>query len=135
MLMAVRDARVHTVIALGAPVDFYRDDWQVEGSDQYRCQFFDDKNEQQSRDRMLASSPLFFEPHENLEAVFLHHDGEDEIVPVWNAQEMAAHLESHSIDVATHVYPGGGHGAMTGEESFWNDVAAGIAAFLSQTRD
>ena len=130
LLMAVRDPRIHTVIALGAPVDFYREDWQVEGSNQYRCQFFDEKSEEESRNRMLASSPLFYSPHNKLEEVFLHHDGKDEIVPVWNAREMAAQLESHSIDVTTYVYPDGGHGAMVGEESFWNNVEASILSFL-----
>ena len=135
LLMAARDPRVHTVIALGAPVDFYREDWQIEGIDQYRCQFFDDKTEEESRSRMLASSPLFFEPHENLKEAFFHHDGKDEIVPVWNAHEMAAHLESHSVAVTTHVYPGGGHGAMIGEESFWNNLEASILSFLSKNEE
>lgn len=129
LLMAARDPRVHTVIAIAAPVDFYRQDWQVEGSNQYRCQFFDGVNEPQSRHRMLASSPSFFPPHENLERVFLHHDEGDDVVPVWNAERMAAHMETHSVDVTKHVYPTQGHGALAGEETFWRNIEAEITAF------
>ena len=134
LLMAVRDARVNTVIALGAPVDFYRESWQVPGSDQYRCQFFDEKSDEQSRQRILASSPLFFEPHENLEAVSLHHDAGDEVVLVWNVHEVADHLESHSVDVTKYIYPTEGHGAMVAEESFWENMKTDISEFLRRTK-
>lgn len=130
LLMAVRDARVNTVIAAAAPVDFYREEWQVGDSDQNRCQFFDDKSEQESRTRMLASSPLFFEPHKNLENAFLHHDRGDDIFPVWNAQEMAAHLESHSVQVTQYIYDTQAHSAMLGEESHWTNLKFGVAKFL-----
>ncbi len=130
LLMAVRDPRVNTVIAMAGPVDFYRKDWQVEGTNQYRCQFFDEKSERESRHRMLASSPLFFEPERNLEDVFLHHDEGDDVVHVWNAHEMAEHLDFHSVNVTKYIYPTQGHGAMLGDASFWGNVETGISEFL-----
>lgn len=130
-LMAVRDPRVNTVIAAAGPVDFYRESWQVEGSDQYRCQFFDEMTEQQSRERMLASSPLFFAPHENLERAFIHHDEGDGVVHVWNAQEMAVHMRAFQVDVTAHIYATDAHGAMAGEQAFWRNMEAGITAFLA----
>ena len=131
-LMAVRDPRVHTVIAIAAPVDFYRDSWQIEGIDQYRCQFFDGRNEQQARHDMLASSPLFFEPNESLQRVIIHHDAGDDIVPPWNAREMAAHLESHSVDVTMHIYPTEGHGHLAAEESFWDNMRENVSKFVER---
>lgn len=129
LLMAARDPRVTTVIAAAAPVDFYRKSWQFDDSNQYRCQFFDGKTEQESRQRMLASSPLFYEPNANLEHVFLHHDEGDDIVPLWNAQEIATHLESHSVDVTLFEYPTEAHGAMLGDESFWLNLQFGITSY------
>ena len=135
LLMAVRDPRINTVIAVAGPVDFYRESARVMYEDQYQCQFFDGKSEQESRDRMLASSPLFFGPNENLAAVFLHHAAQDEVVPVWNTHKMAAHLESFSVDVRAIIYPVEGHGAIVVAEDFWNNMNAGIALFLDNIDD
>ena len=84
---------------------------------------------------MLASSPLFFRPKGNLEAVFLHHAAQDEVVPVWNTHEMAAHLESFSVDVREFVYPLEGHGAIVVAEDFWNNMNSGIARFRDNIDD
>ena len=129
LLMAVRDPRVNTVIAIASPVDFYREDWQVAGSNQYRCQFFDGKNEQETRHRMLASSPLFFEPNRNLENVFLHHDAGDNIVAVWNAHRMATRLEPFPVSVTKHIYPTVAHGALAGEAAFWENLERQVSSF------
>ena len=135
LLMAVRDPRVSTVIADAAPVDFYRESWQIEGSDQYRCQFFDGSNDVEARHKILASSPLFFQPHEHLDNVFIHQDKGDEVVPVWNAQEIAAHLESHSVNVTTYIYPTEGHGYMVAEDSFWENKRRNLSEFISSLGD
>jgi predicted esterase len=135
LLMAVRDPRINTVIAVAGPVDFYRESARVMYEQQYECQFFDGKSEQESRDRMIASSPLFFRPNENLEAVFLHHASQDDVVPVWNTHKMAAHLESYSVDVRASVYPLEGHGAIVVAEDFWSNMNAGITRFLDNIDD
>jgi dipeptidyl aminopeptidase/acylaminoacyl peptidase len=135
LLMAIRDPRISTVIAAAGPVDFYRESARVMYEEQYECQFFDGKSEQESRERMLASSPLFFRPHANLEDVFLHHAAQDEVVPVWNTHEIAAHLETFSVDVTTFIYPVEGHGAIVGDETFWSNIRASVSAFLSNIRD
>lgn len=133
LLMAVRDERVNTVIAIGAPTDFYRASWQVPDSDQYRCQFFDGFTEEAARQRMLASSPLLFAPGPNVSKVALHHDGGDEVVLAWNAHEIESHLKAHDVVVEKNVYPTDWHGAMVGEPEFWTNVEADIAEFLSRT--
>lgn len=133
LLMAVRDERINTVIAIGAPTDFYRASWQVPGSDQYRCQFFDGHTDEQARQRILASSPLFFLPTQNLNTVALHHDAGDEVVLVWNAHEVETHLKSHAVHVDKNIYPTEWHGAMVAEPEFWENVEADIADFLSRT--
>ena len=130
-LMAARDPRVHTVIAIAAPVDFYRESWQ-RGSGQYRCHFFDGRNEQQARHDMLASSPLFFEPHDALQRVIIHHDEGDDIVQPWNAREMAEHLQSHSVDVTLHIYPTEGHGHLAAEEEFWENMRENVSEFVER---
>lgn len=131
-LMAMRDSRVNTVIAIAAPTDFYRESWQIEGVDQYRCQFFDGRSEEEARHLILASSPLHFEPRDTLKHVIIHHDAGDNIVPVWNAREMADHLESLSVDVTLHVYPTEGHGHLAGEDSFWQNMREDVAAFAGR---
>lgn len=133
LLMAVRDERVNTVIALGAPVDFYRKSWQVPPGDQYRCQFFDEKTDGEARQRILASSPLFFAPKYSLESVSMHHDEGDSIVLVWNANEMEAHLKSHDVMVNKYLYPTDWHGAMVAEPEFAKNLEADIAEFLNRT--
>jgi len=133
LLMAVRDERINTVIAIGAPTDFYRASWQVPDSDQYRCQFFDGHTDEQARQRILASSPIFFAPAKNLKAVALHHDAGDEVVFVWNAHEVETHLKSHSVHVDKHIYPTEWHGAMVAEPVFWENLKTDIADFLSRT--
>lgn len=132
LLMAMRDQRVNTVLAIAAPTDFYRESWQIDGIDQYRCQFFDGKSEEESRQSMLASSPLFFAPTGHLERVVIHHDEGDDIVPAWNAREMSTHLKSHSVDVVTHLYPTAGHGHMTAEDSFWQNMKDNVSEFLTR---
>ncbi len=128
-LMASRDNRVDTIIAMAAPADFYRESWQIEGTDQYRCQFFDGRSATEARRKILASSPLYFEPTSSLKRVFIYHDEGDNIVPAWNAREMTAHLESHSVDVTTHIYPTEGHGAFSREDAFWEHVRGAVAEF------
>lgn len=135
LLMAARDPRVHTVIAIAAPVDFYRESWQIDGVDQYRCQFFDGRDSEEARHHMLASSPLFFEPTDSLARVVIHHDEGDGIVPVWNAQEMSAHLKSHSVNVTTHIYPTAAHGHLVAEDSFWQNMRETVSEFASRAAD
>ncbi len=131
LLMGVRDSRVNTSSAGAAPVDFYREDLRIEYDDQYICWFLNGKSETESRQRMLASSPLYFAPNENLQNVFLYHGEQDEIVPSWNPVEMTSHLEEHEVDVSTYIYPGVDHSNWWTTPSGQADNEAGTTKFLN----
>jgi hypothetical protein len=109
LLMAARDDRVNTVISDMAPVDFYREDLKEAYGEQYLCQFLRGKTLLQARERMLASSPLYFKPNINLQRAHIHHGAADEVVPVWNSEKVTAHLEKYNIKVSKHIYPECGH--------------------------
>ena len=58
---------------------------------------------------MLASSPLRFPILPNVTRVYLDHGGVDDVVPPWNAEEMAAALRAQAVNLEYHLYPGYGH--------------------------
>ena len=135
LLMGNRDRRVNTIIAMAPPVDFY---WQplVEAyGDQFACQFLEGKTVEQSRERMLLSSPLRFEMAEGVESVFLYHGTRDAIVPLWNSYEMAARLEADGIDVTTFYYPGNTHGSFIRMPEHPTDRASAVGRFLENIGD
>jgi hypothetical protein len=128
LLMAERDSRVKVVVAGAGPVDFYRQDVANHYSYQYRCQFITGKTEAQSRQRMLASSPLYFNTLPNVEKIFLFQGGADAIVPSWNGDVMNLFLLSQNVDVSYHLYPVLGHGNAFKNELFvnaWNNAHEG----------
>jgi dipeptidyl aminopeptidase/acylaminoacyl peptidase len=55
---------------------------------------------------MLASSPLRFPILRNVTRVYLDHGGVDDVVPPWNAEEMAAALRAQAVNLEYHLYPG-----------------------------
>jgi pimeloyl-ACP methyl ester carboxylesterase len=109
LLLAVRDARVTVVSAASAPTDFYRADVAAHYARQYQCQFIDGKTTEESRRRMLASSPLRFPILRNVARIHLDQGGADDVVPAWNAEEMAAAIRAQSVNLDYHLYPGYGH--------------------------
>lgn len=109
LLMGVRDERVDIVDATAAPVDFYREEVRNRYGSQYTCQFVTGKTPDQSRERMLASSPLHFAMLASVEQVYLYQGTDDPIVPLWNAQEMNAHLSSQGVEVQYRSYDGIAH--------------------------
>jgi dipeptidyl aminopeptidase/acylaminoacyl peptidase len=109
LLLAVRDPRVTVASAASAPTDFYRADVAAHYTRQYQCQFIDGKTPEESRRRMLASSPLRFPILRNVTRVYLDHGGIDDVVPPWNAEEMAAALRAQAVNLEYHLYPGYGH--------------------------
>ena len=109
LLLAVRDPRVTVASAASAPTDFYRADVANHYSRQYQCQFIEGKTADESRRRMLASSPLRFAILRNVTRVYLDHGGADDVVPPWNAEEMAAALRAQAVNLEYHLYPGYGH--------------------------
>jgi dipeptidyl aminopeptidase/acylaminoacyl peptidase len=109
LLLGARDDRVTVVAATSGPVDFYRAEVAERYGRQYRCQFFDGKTEQQSRMRMLSSSPLHFSMQPGVRRVYLAHGSVDSVVPLWNATEMSEHLSATGVDVLLDVYQGYGH--------------------------
>lgn len=109
LLLAVRDPRVTVASAASAPVDFYRAEVAARYGRQYRCQFFDGKTAEEARRRMLASSPLRFPILPNVTRVYLDQGSADEVVPSWNAEEMAAQMRAQAVNLEYHLYPGYGH--------------------------
>lgn len=109
LLLSVRDPRVTVASAASAPTDFYRADVAAHYTQQYRCQFIDGKTPDESRRRMLASSPLRFPVLRTVSKIYLDHGGADDVVPPWNAEEMAAALRAQGVNVDYHLYPGHGH--------------------------
>jgi hypothetical protein len=118
LLLGVRDARVTAVSAGSAPVDFYRAEVANRYAQQYRCQFFEGKTEQQSRERMLASSPLHYPMLAGVRRVYLDQGDADVVVPSWNATEMAAHLRSTGTRVELQIYGGFGHSDIGNSPAF-----------------
>ncbi|HEU5135422.1 MAG TPA: prolyl oligopeptidase family serine peptidase [Steroidobacteraceae bacterium] len=118
LLLGVRDARVTAVSAGSAPVDFYRAEVANHYAGQYRCQFLDGKSEEQSRERMLASSPLHYPMRAGVRRVYLDHGDADVVVPPWNATEMAAHLRATGTRVELQMYAGFGHSDIGNSSAF-----------------
>jgi dipeptidyl aminopeptidase/acylaminoacyl peptidase len=109
LLLGERDARVTMVAASSAPTDFYRQSVAQMYGSQYRCQFFDGKTEAQSRERMIASSPLHFPMLPNVARVYIDHGALEDVVPPWNAVEMDARLDAQGVDVDFLLYSGFSH--------------------------
>lgn len=109
LLVAEREDRVTVAAAQSAPTDFYRQEVADNYGSQYRCQFLTGKTEAQSRQRMLASSPLRFPMKPSVSRVYIDHGEQDDVVPLWNAQEMASQLEMQQVDVQYRSYSGFGH--------------------------
>jgi dipeptidyl aminopeptidase/acylaminoacyl peptidase len=111
LLLAVRDPRVTVAAAASAPTDFYRSEVARHYNRQYNCQFFDGKTEQESRQRMLASSPVFFPVLPNVATVYLEQGSVDDVVPPWNAEVMATAIRALTPGPTLNyrVYQGFGH--------------------------
>ncbi|RZA05538.1 MAG: hypothetical protein EOO68_06410 [Moraxellaceae bacterium] len=123
LLMAARDERIKAVIAGSGPVDFYRQEVANRYGSQYHCQFIAGKTAAQSRQRMLASSPLYFNTLPSVEKIHLFQGGADTIVPAWNAEVMYAFLSAQKLDVELHLYPSLRHDNVFSGEDFlttWN---------------
>ena len=80
LLMAVRDVRVDIALAIAAPVDFNRLELRARYANQFRCQFIANKAADQSRQAILASSPLHFSMPMSVQRVFIFHGSDDAIV-------------------------------------------------------
>lgn len=109
LLLAVRDPRVTVASAASAPTDFYRAEVATRYGRQYQCQFIDGKTPDESRRRMLASSPLLFPILRNVTRVYLDQGSSDDVVPLWNAEDMAAAMRVQAVNLDYHVYAGYGH--------------------------
>lgn len=133
LLMAVRDPRVRIVDATAAPVDFYRSEVRSRYGSQYTCQFFTGKSSQESRDKMLASSPLHFALQASVDEVHLYYGAVDTIVPLWNGEQMHDHLLSQPAEVSFVSYPGVGHLDIYSVADYQSRQAATMEAFLAPT--
>jgi dipeptidyl aminopeptidase/acylaminoacyl peptidase len=109
LLLAERDERVTVAASASGPTDFYRETVAAQYGAQYRCQFITGKTQVQSRQRMLASSPLHFPVLPGVARVYIDHGEQDTVVPLWNGAEMAAKLQTQQVQVQYRSYPGYGH--------------------------
>lgn len=109
LLLGQRDARVQVVQAEAAPVDFYRADAAAAYGDTFKCQFFNGKTVEQSRQAMIAASALHFPMLPSVSKVYLEHGSADPIVPVLNATEMHKRLVADGVKVELTIYNGAGH--------------------------
>ena len=109
LLMGERDSRVKLVDAGSAPVDFYRRSVAELYGGQYSCQFITGKTTEQSVERMLASSPLYFPMRSNVTKVYIDHGEVDPVVPLWNANEMTSRLQARGTPVDLKVHAGAVH--------------------------
>lgn len=130
LLLGVRDTRIHTVSAFAAPTDFYRKSVSENYGAQYQCQFIEGKTNIESRTRMLASSPVYFSPQENLQIVDIHHGAIDEVVPVWNASAMSDHLRLFDVDLNVSIYPEGEHDIYTDSSATFEKSRSGLYMFI-----
>jgi len=69
---------------------------------------------------MLASSPLRFPILRNVAKVYLDHGSADDVVPAWNAEEMAAAIRAQAVNLEYHLYAGFGHDL--GDSTEFRDV-------------
>ena len=129
--LGVRDARVRVVDATAAPVDFYRSEVRSRYGSQYTCQFFTGKSPQESRDKMLASSPLHFEMQASVNEVYLYYGALDNIVPPWNGDEMHEQLRSAPLEVDYVSYPNVGHLDIYALSDHQTRQSAALEAFLA----
>lgn len=132
LLLAERDHRVTVAAAQAAPTDFYRQEVADDYGSQYRCQFLTGKTREQSRLRMLASSPLRFPLQSGVRTVYIDHGERDTTVPLWNATEMVSALQAQPVDTQFHTYPGYGHTDLGNSLEFNEEQAAIYESFLAQ---
>lgn len=118
LLLGIRDARIKLILAIAAPTDFNRLEVRTRYSEQYRCQFLDNKSPEQSRMRVLSSSPLHFPFSATVRKVFIFHGSIDHVVPVWNATEMAQRLEAQGMPTILRIFDGYGHDDLGSSPDF-----------------
>lgn len=129
LLVANRDERVAMAIATASPVDFYQDSVLDNYGSQYYCQFINGKNLEQSRNRILNSSPYHFaqDAHGRIRI----HQGElDTTVPEWNAYAMHRALRHYAKNARVSVYDGKTHGSIWSDSDWQAEVNDNIAEYF-----
>lgn len=118
LLMAERDTRVTEIMAGAAPVDFYSQQIASKYGDQFRCQFFTGKTATESRSKMLASSPLYFNFLPSVKRASIFQGGADQIVSYEQANAMNEHLLIQGVNVSYYLYSGSGHSTIWQNDNF-----------------
>jgi dipeptidyl aminopeptidase/acylaminoacyl peptidase len=118
LLLAIRDPRIKIALAISAPTDFNRLEVRVRLGDQYKCQFLDKLTAEQSRLRILASSPIYFRILDTVRELFLFHGSVDSVIPLWNAVELADRLNEQGAPVQLKVFEGYGHEDLDSSSEF-----------------
>ncbi|MGJ8679666.1 alpha/beta hydrolase family protein [Paraglaciecola sp.] len=128
--LGIRDPRISTIISMAAPVDFNREEVRSRYGSQYVCQFITGKSTQESRQFIVASSPIYFPPRDNIDKYFIFQGGADPVVPQWNAQDMSEYLISQNQDVTLHIYPNADHGSFWGLEEHDQNYRQALSYFI-----
>jgi dienelactone hydrolase len=134
LLLGERDDRIVLVSSGSAPTNFYHADVRDMYSSQYKCQFLANKTVDQSRQRMLASSPIFHPMQGSVGKVYVDHGERDPVVPPWNSREIVAVLETQGVDVDYLEHPGAAHD-LTLESAYMTRQQTIFEAFVQDYRN
>lgn len=127
LLVAVRDKRVKMAFAVAGPTNLLDLTVRNENDPTYQCQFLDDlvnnnRTIAEARQKMLASSPLFFAA--DLPQTQLHLGKNDRIVPVAEGEKLKQKMEELGNPdlLELFIYEDRGH----------SDIATGNTALNSR---
>jgi len=107
LLAGIRDTRIKRVVDVAGPTDLLELSSLNENDKTYQCQFLDDlKNDQstldETRKKIIASSPLFFAEH--LPLTQLHMGLNDEIVPVNQGYQLEQKITQLGMSSTFQLY-------------------------------
>ena len=128
-IIAHRDPRVDLAIATAGPTDFYDQTLWDKYGEQYYCQFIENKTEEESRLRMLSSSPALFST--DSQRTIIHHGILDDVVDVTQAEAMFDRLAAQGKQVEIYTYLRG-HGDIYHDELHLERTNAELSAFYQQ---
>ena len=135
LLLAERDARVRRAISVVGPTDLLSLTASHQNDPTYQLQFLQElkagrQTLTQARQRLLASSPLYFA--ERLPLVQLHLGADDHIVPPTQGEQLRDRLQAlgRAGQVEYYRYEGRDHQGVNTHPDF----AGRVEAFLAPLR-
>jgi dienelactone hydrolase len=135
LLLAERDARVRRVIDVVGPTDLLGLTQRNQQDPTYQLQFLQELKEgrqtlAQARQRLLASSPLYFA--QRLPLTQLHLGSQDRIVPPAQGERLREQMQAlgRATQLEYHLYEGRDHQSVATHPDF----AGRVEAFLAPLR-